>query len=35
MVGRRCDNKSVHPTIIQGVAGLALGEHLVAQAHDI
>lgn len=35
MVGRRCENKAVLPTIEQGVLWPALGEHLVAPAHDV
>ena len=35
MVGRWFENKPVLPTIEQGVAGLALGGHLVAPAHDV
>ena len=35
MVGRRCENNPVHPTIEQSLAGIALGGHLVAPAHDV
>ena len=34
MVGRWFENKSVLPTIVQGVCGVALRGHLVAPAHD-
>ena len=35
MVGRSFENKSLLPAIEQGVAGVALGGHLVAPAHDV
>ena len=35
MVGRWFETKPVLPTIDQGLFGLALGEHLVAPAHDV
>ena len=35
MVGRWFENKPVLPTIEQGDAGMALGGHLVAPAHDV
>ena len=35
MVGRWFENKPVLPTIEQGVLGFALGDHLIAPAHDV
>ena len=33
-IGRSCENNSVLPTVEQGVAGIALGNHLVGTRHD-
>ena len=32
--GRSCKNNSVLPTVEQGVAGIALGSHLIGARHD-